>query len=134
MLLACQATLGAGHGFGHGHGQSQRTPLVGSAIHAAAQDASTRSARPPRRASPKASPGVAATSGHDGVAGRKLRSAAARRAFKRSHPCPSTGKPSGACPGHVIDHVVPLKRGGADSPRNMQWQTSAAAKAKDRSE
>jgi hypothetical protein len=30
----------------------------------------------------------------------------------------------------VIDHVVPLKRGGADAPTNMQWQTKADAKAK----
>jgi hypothetical protein len=29
---------------------------------------------------------------------------------------------------------VPLKRGGADSPSNMQWQTQAAAKAKDKVE
>jgi len=35
---------------------------------------------------------------------------------------------------YVIDHVVPLRRGGADSPGNMQWQTTAAAKAKDRVE
>jgi hypothetical protein len=36
---------------------------------------------------------------------------------------PATGLSTGACPGYVIDHVVPLKRGGADSPENMQWQT-----------
>jgi hypothetical protein len=34
----------------------------------------------------------------------------------------------------VIDHVVPLKRGGADSSQNMQWQTKAEAKAKDKIE
>jgi len=28
--------------------------------------------------------------------------------------------------------VTPLKRGGADSPGNMQWQTREAAKEKDR--
>jgi hypothetical protein len=55
--------------------------------------------------------------------GRIARSSSARQDFQKAHPCPSTGKTSGACPGYVIDHVVPLKRGGADSPGNMQWQT-----------
>jgi hypothetical protein len=32
----------------------------------------------------------------------------------------------------VIDHVRSLKRGGADDPSNMQWQTKAAVKAKDK--
>ena len=62
------------------------------------------------------------------------RSPESKRAFRRSHPCPSTGKTSGACPGYVIDHIQPLKRAGADAPNNMQWQTVAAAKAKDRVE
>lgn len=64
--------------------------------------------------------------------GRFKRSAAARDAFKRTHPCPSTGKTSGPCPGYVIDHIQALKHGGADSPSNMQWQTESAAKAKDK--
>jgi hypothetical protein len=34
----------------------------------------------------------------------------------------------------VVDHVIALKRGGADAPSNMQWQTIADAKAKDRIE
>jgi hypothetical protein len=66
--------------------------------------------------------------------GRIKRSPQARRAFEKSNPCPSTGKRSGACHGYIVDHVQPLKRGGADAPSNMQWQSDAAAKAKDRVE
>jgi Ni/Co efflux regulator RcnB len=66
--------------------------------------------------------------------GRIKRNPAARRAFQRGNPCPATGRTSGACPGYVVDHIVPLKRGGADEPGNMQWQTVADAKAKDRIE
>ena len=32
---------------------------------------------------------------------------------------------------YVIDHVEAVKAQGADTPRNMQWQTKSAAKAKD---
>lgn len=66
--------------------------------------------------------------------GRIERSSRAKSAFKSHHACPSTGKSSGSCPGYVIDHVTPLKRGGADDPSNMQWQTREAAKAKDKVE
>jgi hypothetical protein len=64
--------------------------------------------------------------------GHIQRSAKAKDDFKKSHSCPSTGKTSGSCAGYVIDHVVPLKRGGVDAPSNMQWQTTAEAKAKDK--
>ena len=37
-------------------------------------------------------------------------------------------------PGFGVDHIVPLIRGGADKPENMQWQTAEAAKAKDKIE
>jgi hypothetical protein len=60
------------------------------------------------------------------------RSAAERAAFKRGHPCPSTGLRSGACPGYVIDHVEPLCAGGPDHRSNFQWQTVAEALEKDR--
>jgi hypothetical protein len=57
-----------------------------------------------------------------------------RAAFQRANPCPSTGKLRGACPGYVVDHIRPLCAGGPDSPANMQWQTIAEAKAKNRLE
>lgn len=52
--------------------------------------------------------------------------------FRRANPCPSTGRKTGACPGYKVDHVCPLACCGLDAPQNMQWQTTAAAKAKDR--
>lgn len=66
------------------------------------------------------------------LAGKIHRSARARAEFKRAQPCPSTGRSSGGCPGYVIDHITALKRGGADHPVNMQWQTKAEAKEKDK--
>ena len=66
--------------------------------------------------------------------GHIKRSSAAKHAFERQHPCPSTGKTSGRCPGYVVDHVRPLECGGADAPSNMQWQTVAEGKAKDKTE
>lgn len=45
------------------------------------------------------------------------------RAFRAEHPCPSTGRTRGACPGWHIDHVTALCAGGADRPANMQWIT-----------
>jgi len=65
---------------------------------------------------------------------RIRRSAAARREFQRQHPCPSTGGASGRCTGYRVDHITALKRGGADSPENMQWKRTEASKAKDRTE
>jgi hypothetical protein len=66
--------------------------------------------------------------------GRIKRSHAAKAAFEREHPCPSTGKSTGRCPGYVVDHVQALECGGPDHPSNMQWQTTSDAKAKDKTE
>jgi hypothetical protein len=54
------------------------------------------------------------------------------REFERAHPCPSTGRTTGACPGFVRDHVVPLACGGPDAVSNLQWQTIRDARIKDR--
>jgi hypothetical protein len=59
---------------------------------------------------------------------RTPRHQAAKRSFERA-----TGFPHGR-PGYVVDHVVPLACGGADVPSNMQWQTIAESKAKDKVE
>jgi hypothetical protein len=40
---------------------------------------------------------------------------------------PSDRKGGWRLPCYVIDHIVPLKRGGPDAPSNMQGQTTAAA-------
>lgn len=66
------------------------------------------------------------------VAATQQRNASAKYQFKKLHPCPVTGKRSGTCKGYVIDHVRALACGGLDAPSNMQWQTIAEAKAKDR--
>jgi len=59
------------------------------------------------------------------------RSRAVTREFQREHPCPSTGRTSGACPGYRKDHIVPLACGGPDAVSNLQWQTISDARAKD---
>ena len=55
--------------------------------------------------------------------GHIKRSLESKHQFKNEHPCPSTGISHGHCEGSIADHIVPLKRGGLDSPSNMQWQT-----------
>jgi hypothetical protein len=60
--------------------------------------------------------------------GRIARSEKAKHAFEVQ-----SGYPHGR-PGYVVDHIIPLVCGGPDAPSNMQWQTIAAAKAKDKTE
>lgn len=73
--------------------------------------------------------------------GRIYRSAAQLAVFKIYNPCPVTGLSSGACLDHVVDHVWPLRcarseleRKLFDVPANMQWQTVAASRLKDKTE
>ncbi len=74
------------------------------------------------------------------LAGAKQpRSAAAKAEFQRVNPCPSTGERRGKCPGWVKDHKTALdcaktqeERKSLDVASNLQWQTVADAKAKDR--
>jgi hypothetical protein len=66
------------------------------------------------------------------LSAREYRSREVTREFQREHPCPSTGRTSGACPGYRKDHVKPLACGGPDAVTNMQWQTIRDARAKDR--
>lgn len=60
------------------------------------------------------------------------RSAAVKSEFRHTHPCPSTGRVTGACPGWQVDHIQALKCGGQDSADNMQWLTIQAHKEKTR--
>jgi hypothetical protein len=60
------------------------------------------------------------------------RSSSVKADFQRQHPCPSTGRTTGACKGYVKDHIKALDCGGADAVHNLQWQTVADAKLKDK--
>lgn len=51
--------------------------------------------------------------------GRIARDSKAVREFKRAHPKPA------ACRSCQVHHVVPLYRGGADTPGNMEWVPKA---------
>lgn len=53
------------------------------------------------------------------------RTTSARARFLRE-----TGYPHGR-PGWIVDHVIPLARGGCDCSANLQWQTVEAARCKD---
>jgi hypothetical protein len=60
------------------------------------------------------------------------RSSAVRRQFQLANPCPSTGKTTGACPNHVVDHIVSLCwNPNGDVVTNLMWQTLEDGKKKD---
>lgn len=71
---------------------------------------------------------------HRDSTGKITRSRVQVNAFKRLHPCPANGRTTGPCPGYIVDHIQALCVCGKDRPSNMQWQTVAQAKVKDRTE
>ena len=60
--------------------------------------------------------------------GKIKRSSSAKHQFMKQ-----TGYPKGR-KGYVVDHIIPLKKGGCDCPSNMQWQTIEEGKKKDKVE
>jgi hypothetical protein len=51
--------------------------------------------------------------------------------WRKTHPCPATGKATGACPGWKADHVWSLCLGGPDVPENLKWQSATESYLKD---
>lgn len=58
--------------------------------------------------------------------GKIVRSESAKREFMKK-----SGYSKGR-KGYVVDHIIPLKKGGCDCPENMQWQTIQEGKVKDK--
>lgn len=136
LLLGLVATIGART---HSHGGTQHvrgyTRKNGTYVHGYERrkpSTTTRSPRVSRRAAHL--DGKYCSSCRRDNRGREVRSAAAKHGFEALYPCPATGRSDGACPGYVVDHISPLACGGPDAPSNMQWQTVAGAKEKDRVE
>lgn len=75
---------------------------------------------------------LAASLGATAVSAKSHRSSVARHAFVKVNACPATGQHRLPCPGYVIDHIQALACGGADAVENLQWQTIAEGKAKDK--
>lgn len=62
------------------------------------------------------------------------RSPAVLAEFQRLYPCPSTGRPTGPCPGNIKDHKRPLCSGGVDEVANLMWSEKWYAKLRDKQE
>ena len=58
--------------------------------------------------------------------GRIKRDAYVKKTFMRQ-----SGYPNGR-EGYVVDHIIPLYKGGEDTPENMQWLTKEQHKEKHR--
>ena len=120
--LAAQHRSGGSHGGGHSYhprSYSSHPRSKGGSIHPRSPSSHPRSHSSGPPAAPRRAPGSP---------NRIHRSQTAKDDFMRR-----TGHPHG-WPGHVVDHVMPLACGGADAPGNMQWQSTAEGKAKDKVE
>lgn len=53
--------------------------------------------------------------------GNIKRSSAVLTAYKKLHPCPSTGLTTGSCPDWSLNHSIPLACGGCDAVYNLTW-------------
>lgn len=53
--------------------------------------------------------------------GNIKRSSTVITAYKKLHPCPSTGLTTGACPDWSLNHSIPLACGGCDAVYNLTW-------------
>ena len=76
--------------------------------------------------------GCAATSGQPYAPTPRDRATIAE--FRRTHPCPATGRTTGACPGWQVDHIEPLCAGGADAQPNLHWLDTTTHQRKTRAD
>lgn len=65
------------------------------------------------------------------ASGQTKRSSSVIAEFKKTNPCPATGKISKKCPGYVVDHIQPLCFGGLDDQSNLMWQDKKSSYKKD---
>ena len=66
------------------------------------------------------------------ASGRIVRRADVIYAYRKAHPCPSTGALGvGACPSWALNHTVPLACGGCDSVSNLSFMRTDAKKLVD---
>ena len=124
LLLASAASAGRVHVGGYVrrngtyvHAYTRSIPSTTTNTH---RSPGSSLAHPP---SSRAVPGAARDS-----KGHIERSSAARMSFLRSNGLTHT--PTGC----QVDHIVPLAKGGADSPSNMQLLCGAALREKERTE
>ena len=102
MLLPGVADAKRSSSGGHGHSSATRSGTHANSGHSSGHASTHNGSR-------AKAPGIPRDS-H----GRIERSANAKANFQRSHPCPSTGKSSGACPGYVVDHRQGRRERGAE--------------------